>query len=167
MGCSRFQARCCPGRGLLRLERSLIVRGGALFDLTLEKGSRDHLLGKADREADVGRRVEEEAGGGWVVGGGERTVGDLGLGRHHSGAAGSAAAAAAADEGCARTARLPVAEFSSPELRVAYDVFAAAGRWGWLEGKAQCCFCSAVKFQGKNAVACSGGLPPAAAQAVR
>ncbi len=54
-----------------------------------------------------------------------------------------------------------------PAHRSDYDVLAAAGRWGWLEGKAHCCFCSVVKFQGKNAAACGGGLAPASAQAVR
>ena len=47
-----------------------------------------------------------------------------------------------------------------------YDV-SAAGACRWLEGTAHCCFCSAVKFQGKKVAAFSGGLAPASAHAVR
>ena len=72
---------------------------------------------------------------------------------------------AAAWQGRGESAR--VGEETGSGDRSAYEVLAPAGRWRWLEGKAHCCFCSAVKFQGKNAVACSGGWAPASAQAVK
>ena len=57
--------------------------------------------------------------------------------------------------------------WTTAKVRSDYDVLTAPGRSGLLDGKAHCCFCSAVKFQGKNAAACSGGLAPVSAQAVR
>jgi hypothetical protein len=70
----------------------------------------------------------------------------------------------------ARAARPAAARygFLRQSARAAYDVLAAAaGGGGWLEGTVQACCCAAVKFQGKNPAACTGGLPPASAQAVK
>ena len=51
--------------------------------------------------------------------------------------------------------------------RCDYEVLAVLRRCGALDGSAHCCFCSAVKFQGKNVVASGGGVAPLSAQAVR